>query len=193
MEFGIPLTKFDPNHVRWGNPRVGPFRRTIPFAYEEGQIHFHSVILSLQPLKIVEMDVLRNQIVLEESRKLPFLSKIEQFQTLVQHSLLKHGAQWTEGCKKATEVAIPLQPLLKNKRLCLYLSTQADSLSFFNEGVAVPFSDTSIKPGDLIRITVKLQGLSLQMVEDNIWTGKSRIQHHILQIYKVSKEEDDFA
>jgi hypothetical protein len=45
----------------------------------------------------------------------------------------------------------------------------------------------------MIRITVKLQGLSLQMVEDNIWTGKSRIQHHILQIYKVSKEEDDFA
>jgi hypothetical protein len=30
--------------------------------------------------------------------------------------------------------------------------------------------------------------LSLQMVEDNIWTGKSRIQHHILQIYKIKEE-----
>ena len=174
MEFGIPLSRFDPNHVRWGSPRIGPFRRTVPFAYEEGQINFHSVILCLQPLRIVEMDTLRNQIILEEPRKASFLSKIEQFQNLVQQSLLKH--------------AIPLQPLFKNKRLSLYLSSQSDSLSFFEDGKSTQYSETSIKPGDLVRITVKLQGLSLQMVEDNIWTGKSRIQHHILQIYKIKED-----
>jgi hypothetical protein len=191
MEFGIPLSRFDPNHVRWGSPRLGPFRRTVPFAYEEGQINFHSVILCLQPLRIVEMDTLRNQIILEEPRKASFLSKIEQFQNLVQQSLLKHANQWTEGCKKVIEGAIPLQPLFKNKRLSLYLSSQSDSLSYFEDGTSSLYSDTSIKPGDLVRITIKLQGLSLQMVEDNIWTGKSRIQHHILQIYKVKEEKTE--
>ena len=191
MEFGIPLSRFDPNHVRWGSPRIAPFRRTVPFAYEEGQINLHSVILCLQPLRIVEMDTIRNQILLEEPRKASFLSKVEQFQNLVQQSLLKHSVQWTEGCKKAIEGNIPLQPLFKNKRLCLYLSSQSESLSFFNEGGSTNYSDTSIKPGDLVRITVKIQGLSLQMVEDNIWTGKSRIQHHILQIYKVKEEKTE--
>jgi hypothetical protein len=70
----------------------------------------------------------------------------------------------------------------------LYLSSQSDSLSFFEDGKSTQYSETSIKPGDLVRITVKLQGLSLQMVEDNIWTGKSRIQHNILQIYKIKEE-----
>jgi hypothetical protein len=35
------------------------------------------------------------------------------------------------------------------------------------------------------KVIIKIHGLSLQMSEDDIWTGKSRIQHHILQIYKI--------
>ena len=48
------------------------------------------------------------------------------------------------------------------------------------------FSEKTIRPGDIIRAVVKIQGISLQMSEAEIWTGKSRIQHHILQLYKVN-------
>ena len=86
------------------------------------------------------------------------------------------------------EGSIPLQPLVKNKKLTLYLSSQPESLTFIEDGETAVFSETTVKPGDLLRITVKFQGLSLQMIEDNVWTGKSRIQHHILQIYKVKPD-----
>lgn len=180
MEFAIPISRFDPTRVRWCEPRVGPFRKTIPFGYTENQLIFNNLILVLQPLRIVELDWSRNQVVLEESNKMPFLSKLEQFQTIVGNELEKQSKNLIDNSK-----SIPLQPWLKSKKLTLYLSSQPDMLPFFTEDGAAVFSEKTIKPGDIIRAVVKIQGLSLQMADDNSWTGKSRIQHHILQLYKV--------
>ena len=82
----------------------------------------------------------------------------------------------------------PLQPWLKLKKLTLYLSSQPETLPFFINGMPAIFSQDTVKPGDIIRAVIKIQGLSLQMTEDDIWTGKSRIQHHILQLYKVTSD-----
>lgn len=187
MEFAIPISRFDPKHVRWGDPRVGPFRRTIPFRYDENQIMLNNLILVLQPLRIVELDWSRNQLVLEETKNMSFLSKLEQLQTLVSNGLEKHSIHWLEGSKGSNGQCYPLQPWLKSRKLTLYLSAQPDALPFFTECGNAIFSENTIKPGDLIRAVVKLQGVSLQMSEDDIWTGKSRIQHHILQLYKVTE------
>jgi hypothetical protein len=51
------------------------------------------------------------------------------------------------------------------------------------------FSDKTVKPGDMISAVVKIQGVSLQMSEDDIWTGKSRIQHHILQLHNIKNSD----
>lgn len=188
MEFAIPISRFDPTHVRWGQPRSGPFRKTIPFGYNENNIQLNNLILILQPLRIVEIDWMRNQIILEESKKLPFLSRLEQFQTLVTSEIENQSRHWFNECKPLPGTPISLQPWLKSKKLTLYLSAQPDSLPFFTEAGAAIFSDKTIKPGDILRAVVKIQGVSLQMSEQDIWTGKSRIQHHILQLYKVQPE-----
>jgi hypothetical protein len=189
MEFAIPISRFDPTHVHWGQPRSGPFRRTIPFGYDESNIQLNNLILILQPLRIVEIDWMRNQIVLEESKKLPFLSRLEQFQTLVTNEIENQSRHWLNDCKPPSGTSISLQPWLKSKKLTLYLSAQPDTLPFFTESGSAVFSEKTIKPGDILRAVVKIQGVSLQMSEDDIWTGKSRIQHHILQLYKVSSAE----
>jgi hypothetical protein len=44
-----------------------------------------------------------------------------------------------------------------------------------------------LKPGDLIRAMVRLQGVSLQLNELNDWTGKSRIQHYVIELYRISE------
>lgn len=187
MEFTIPISRFNPSCVRWGQPRLGPYRRTIPFGYSENQITLNNLILSLQPLRIVELDWSRNQMVLEESKKLPFLSKLEQFQTIVSNELEKNSKHWLEDSKSAV-TPVPLQLWLKSKKLTLYLSTQPSALPFYTSDGPAVFCESTIKPGDIIRAVVKIQGLSLQMSEDDIWTGKSRIQHHILQLYKVTSD-----
>jgi len=185
MEFAIPISRFDPSHVTWGEPRSGPFRRTVHFKYSENQIELNSLILVLQPLRVVELDWHHNQLVLEETKPMSFLTKLEQFQTFVNSSLEKNSKSWLDGSK--AQACLPIQPWLKSRRLILYLSAQPDTLPFFMESGQAIFSEATVKPGDLIRAIVKIQGISLQMTEDNIWTGRSRIQHHVLQLYKVTE------
>ena len=187
MEFAIPISRFDPTHVRWGVPRIGPFRRMVPFEYEENQIKLNTLNLILQPLRIIELDWSKNQLVLEETSKLSFLSKLEQLQNLVSAGLEKNSKHWLEGSQMFSGVFIHLQLWLKSRRLTLYLSSHPEQLPFFTEQGPAIFSDKTIQPGDLIRVVVKIQGISLQMSNDDIWTGKSRIQHHVLQIYKVTE------
>jgi len=186
MEFAIPISQFNPVNVKWGQPKSHPFRRTIPFEYEEGKMKFSNLIISLNPLKISEIDLEKNQIILEEAKGVPFLSKLEQFQNLVSNELVTNSKKWVEESKLPSIIQSPLQPWLKTKKIILYLSADPSSLSFFTENGPETFSSATIKPGDTIRAIIKIHGLSLQMSEDDIWTGKSRIQHNILQVYKIS-------
>ena len=187
MEFAIPISRFDPSNVIWGESRIGPFRRTVPFKYSENQTVLNSLIIVLQPLRILEIDWIHNQLILEETKSMSFLTKLEQFQTSVNCGLEKNSKEWLQGSKGA-QACLPLQPWLKSRRLTLYLSAQPETLPFFLESGSAIFSEKTIKPGDLIRAVVKIQGISLQMTEDNIWTGRSRIQHHVLQLYKVTDD-----
>lgn len=186
MEFAIPISRFDSAKVKWAPARTGPFRKTIPFLYEEDNIQFGNLIISMHPLKVVELDMERNQLVLEDTKKTSLLSKIENFQNTLSSELDKRSKAWLDEATSTNVVKLPLQPWLKSGRLTLYLSDKPDLLSFYTDGVSSVISDKTVKPGDMIRAVVKIQGISLQMSEDDVWTGKSRIQHHILQLYKVN-------
>ena len=186
MDLAIPISRFDPGRVKWGQPRDGPFRRIIPFGYEENPVNLSNLILVLHPLKIAEIDWSRSQIVLEDSNKLQFLSKLEQLQANVIQELEKNFTKWVDETKAPRVVKNPLQLWLKSKRITLYLSADPSTLSFHDTDGPSVFSQQNIKPGDIIRAVIKIQGVSLQMSEDDIWTGKSRIQHHILHLYKVA-------
>uniref|UniRef100_A0A6C0APK1 Uncharacterized protein n=1 Tax=viral metagenome TaxID=1070528 RepID=A0A6C0APK1_9ZZZZ len=186
MEFAIPISHFDPVNVKWGQPKSYPFRRTIPFEYDDNTIKSNNLIVSLHPLRVTEIDLEKNQLILEEYKKIQYLSKLEKFQELVTSELVNNSKKWTDSSKLPYSIQSPLQPWLKSKKLILYLSAEPSSLTFFTEDGPTVFSDTQVKPGDIIRAVIKIHGLSLQMSEDDVWTGKSRIQHNILQLYKVS-------
>ena len=66
----------------------------------------------------------------------------------------------------------------------LYLSNTPELLPFYKLGSKSVLSTETLVPGDFVRVVIKIQGISLQMTDDDIWTGKSRIQHHILQLCK---------
>ncbi len=185
----MPISIFDISKIKWAEPRSGPFRKTIPFTYEDLSLNFNNLIIALQPLKVTEVDMERNQLTLEDTRKNSHLIKIEQFQANVCSDLEKWSKEHLETSKGTTIVKSPLQPWLKSGKLTLYLSDKPDHLSFYNDAVPSIFSDKIVKPGDMISAIVKIQGVSLQMSEDDIWTGKSRIQHHILQLHKTKQSD----
>jgi len=186
MEFAIPISQFNPVNVKWGQSKSYPSRRIISFEYEENNIKFNNLIISLHPLRVTEINLEKNQIILEEYKGRPFLTKLDKLQELVTSELLTNSKKWTDSSKPPVSIQGPLQPWLKSKKLILYLSADPKSLAFFTENGPTVFSSEEVKPGDILRAIVKVHGLSLQMSEDDIWTGKSRIQHNILQLYKIS-------
>jgi hypothetical protein len=187
MEFAIPVTRFDPNNVTLNQPRSGSYKKTIPFGYTDNSLTFSSLVLSLETLKVVEIDWDKNQIILEEYTNLPFLSKLEQFQRLVNSQITTNFRKFlTDDEFPETLSIMPLQSCVKSRRITLYLSNEPSSLPFFSDTGPSKFSKDTVQPGSLLRVVVRLHGVSLQMTPSNIWTGKSRIQHHVLEIYKVS-------
>ena len=185
MDFVIPISHFDPDNVRLDQVKSCPLRKTISFAYNDGNISFNTLILSLHPLKVIEIDFEKKKILLEETKG-TLLSRLEQFQMNINTELEKNPTKWLDESMLPSVIKNPLQQWVKSKRFTLYLSSDPSSLSVFTQEGRAVFSETLIQPGDMVRVIIKIHGLSLQMSEEDIWTGKSRIQHHILQLYKLS-------
>jgi len=185
MDFTIPISHFDPKKVKLDQIKSCPLRKTISFAYEEDNINFTNLILVLHPLKVIEIDMEKKQLILEESNG-TLLSKLEQLQSNINIELEKNPKRWLEQSKIPHTVKNPLQQWIKSKQFSLYLSSDPSLLSMFTKDGRVTFTEDTLHPGDMVRVIIKIHGLSLQMSEEDIWTGKSRIQHHILQIYKIS-------
>jgi Rad3-related DNA helicase len=186
MDFAIPISRFDPKNIRLEKSRMNTFQRSIPFAYEDNNIMFNNVIVVLHSLKVIDIDIEKKQLFLEESTSSTLLSRLEQFQTNISNELEKNSKKWVEESKLPSVVKNPLQQWIKGKHVTLYLSADPSSLVFFSDKGRITFSSNTLQPGDTVRAIVKIHGLSLQMSEADIWTGKSRIQHHILQLYKCS-------
>lgn len=184
MEFAIPISKFKPENVVWGSARSAPLRKTIPFGYEEGGIMMSSLVIALDPLKVIQIDTEKNQLLLEEPRGI-CLSTLEKFQINVNNELEKNYKKWFDDSKVPAIVKSPLQTWVKSNRIALYLSSEPGSLHLYNEKGLTFFSEKTVNPGDMIQPVIKIQSLSLQLSEDDNWTGKSRIQHNILQLYKA--------
>jgi hypothetical protein len=185
MDIVIPISHFDPENVKLHQIKSAPLKKTISFIYQEHNITLTTLILGLHPLKVVDLDLEKKQIVLEECKTNSLLSKLEQFQTNINNELEQHADTWLEKSSLPSLIKNPLQQWVKSKRFTLYLSTDPSSLPLFSQEGKSIVSNTTLQPGNIVRVIIKIHGLSLQMSEDDIWTGKSRIQHHILQIYKI--------
>jgi len=184
MEFAIPLLDLDISKVKWSEPRSDNFRKCIQFTYQDTSVSFNNLIIVMQPLRVSEIDDERHQIILEDEQGKTTLDKIDQFQKSVCAELEKYSRDFLEDSRGI--VKLPLQPWLKSGKLSLYLTDKPEHLNFYTDKGLTRFSEKTVKPGDIIRAVVKIQGISLQISEDSIWTGKSRIQHHILELYKVN-------
>jgi sucrose-6-phosphate hydrolase SacC (GH32 family) len=185
MDFAIPISHFDPKKVKLDQIKSCPLRKTISFAYQEENIQFTNLSLVLHPLRVIELDMEKKHLILEESNS-SLLSKLEQLQSNINTELEKNPRRWLEQSKIPSILKNPLQQWIKSKQFALYLSSDPSSLSIFTDEGKVTFTEDILQPGDMVRVIIKIHGLSLQMSEEDIWTGKSRIQHHILQLYKLT-------
>jgi hypothetical protein len=184
MDLAIPIKEFDPRKVTIGKPRDKVFRKIITLEYEDSNIHLYNLILVLDPLRVTGIDFSNNTLTLEESNKSPNLSKLEEMCKILNAQLDLDYKKWLGNSSFDKTVRLPIQNWVNQGGINLYLSNKPELLPFYKLGSKSVLSTETLAPGDFVRVVIKIQGISLQMTEDDIWTGKSRIQHHILQLSK---------
>jgi hypothetical protein len=185
MDFAIPISRFETGNVELVKQPTNKF--SLGFSYKDGQFCNTPILLVLEPLKVVFIDWSKHQINLKEDENyMSFLSKFLAFQKNIHESLGKHAKEWLGESYSEDMSYFATQPLFKSGILTLYMSSALDSVTYVADQKEQNFLNETLQPGDLVRIVVKLYGVSLQKSESEIWTGKSRIQHSILQIYKVN-------
>jgi hypothetical protein len=184
MDLAIPIEKFDPSKVIIGKSHDNPVRKIITLEYKDNNLHLYNLVLVLDSLKVKEIDLLNNMLILQESKESPNLSKLEELRKILNTQLDTNYKKWVDNANLLKLVKAPIQNWVTPEGIVLYLSNKPELLTFYNSGTKSVISTETIAPGDFIRAVIKIQGISLQMTEDGNWTGKSRIQHHILQLYK---------
>lgn len=190
MECTIPLQTFELGKVRLGQLTRGQ-KPLLPITYVDGDIHFNCVTLLLPGLAVKAYDTATGRL----SLHLPpaTAQKLQGLQDMLIGTVKSQHTGWffSEKPRPAEELRAGFQSFVDHGVLHLYCPQPATGtggpplqpINVYSKGEwkkgRAPAA--SLVPGSLVRIALRVQGLSfhLQPVTGQ-WTGKYRIQHKIV-------------
>lgn len=192
MEWAVPLQKIDVNKINVGQIRYGE-KPLAPLAYSDGPIHLPSVNILLPPLLVKDYDPQTGRLKLSIQDNTAVLHTLSSLQETLLKIVFQKQSEWFPGSRKTSEeLHVFFQPFVENNIINLYCpSAVTGNISIpiwkdkgWSKGVTVG----SIVKGDMIRVGLRIQGISFQHnLEADIWTGRFRLQHKILQVFCCPK------
>jgi len=162
-------------------------------SYKDESVSLTCLSILLPPLPIKSYDTDTGKLALSLSGYPQLLAKLQAFQVKMLQTIYANYTSWfpLEQPRDIDETNNSFQPLIMNN--CIHLYCPLVTVGSFNEiGI---FSDSAwskgtIQPnllaaGKQVRIGLRLQGISFhQHPLTRKLTGRSRVQHRILVIYK---------
>ena len=192
MEWAVPLQKIDVNKINVGQIRYGE-KPLAPLAYSDGPIHLPSVNILLPPLLVKDYDPQTGRLKLSIQDNAAVLHTLSSLQETLLKIVFQKQSEWFPGSRKTSEeLHVFFQPFVENNIINLYCpSAVTGNISIpiwkdkaWSKGVTTG----SIVKGDTIRVGLRIQGISFQHnLEADIWTGRFRLQHKILQVFCCPK------
>jgi hypothetical protein len=194
MEWCVPLQKLELNKISVGSliTRVNREKKPmVPLSYVDGQVTMpvltillpHLIIDSYNPANgRLELAMMTNWIA----------SKLTAIQTSLLEVICASQVAWFGTSKFSREEVYRLfQPMVEGNKLHLYCPSTLqekrkgmNGIRIWRDGVWVEDVQPGfLTRGQIVRVTLQIQGMSLQMViNDTSWTGRARLQHRILGI-----------
>jgi hypothetical protein len=194
MEWCVPLQKLEVTKIVLGNLQIKPHRETKPIAplgYIDGAMVMPVLTVLLPHLVVDSYNSADGRLILLLDSQ-QSIGKLTSIQTGLITSLTNSQHTWF-GTRKYSESEINdfFQPMIDGNKLQLYCpSTLLEKrkgsgvIKLWKEGTWVE----GVRPGlfvagQKIRVALQIQGISLQLTGDSVWTGRSRLQHRILGIF----------
>jgi hypothetical protein len=194
MEWCVPLQKLELGKINHGGliTRVNREKKPmVPLSYVDGQVTMPVLTILLPHLLIDSYNPANGRLELAMTTTW-VSSKLTAIQTSLLEVICASQLAWF-GANKFTreEVYRLFQPMVENNKLHLYCPSTLQEKRKGMHGIRI-WKDgvwtEDVQPGvlargQIIRVTLQIQGISLQMgVSDTFWTGRARLQHRILGI-----------
>jgi hypothetical protein len=189
MEWTVPIQKLE-------LPKIYPaalqnsVKPLTPLEYRDGPLILKHLNILLPPLIIKEYDTGTGRLTLH----LPESSAIQTKLQALQESLLllvhQHQKTWfPDSSRTKDQIQHFFQPFVEGTNLNLYCPLQTQDKKYFlhlwKENNWNRLSSPGLlQKGDVIRVALRLQGISYQTNPITAsWTGRFRVQHRIMCIY----------
>jgi hypothetical protein len=197
MEWCVPLQKLEVTKIVLGNLQTRPHRETKPIAplgYIDGAMVMPVLTVLLPHLIVDSYNSAdgRLELLLDSQQS---IGKLSSIQTGLITSITNSQHSWF-GTRKysQTEINDLFQPMIDGNKLHLYCPSTlvekrkgAGVIKVWKEGSWIEGVRPGLfVPGQKIRVALQIQGISLQLTGDSLWTGRSRLQHRILGIFLQS-------
>ena len=189
MEWTIPLQKLEVGKVNVGSIRYGE-KPMAPLAYFDGPIQMPSMNILLPPLIVRDYDPSTGRLKLSLSEVAHTASKLSALQDTLLGLVYLKQSSWFPGSRRTEQdLRLLFQPFVEGSYLHLYcpsnLTTGTTGISFWKQNHWQKGVDQeTIHRGDVLRVAFRIQGISFQQnIQQDIWTGRFRLQHKILYIF----------
>ncbi len=191
MEWTIPIQKLELSKIIPGSFQNSS-KPITPLEYKDATMNFKHLNILLPPLIIKDYDTESGKL----SIHLPEQSAIYQKLLALQDSLLtlvhQHQKVWfTDSNRTKEQIEHFFQPFVQDNNLLLYCPLQSQEKKFFlhlwKDGSWKKLSSPGLlQKGDIIRVALRLQGISYQTnSQTGSWTGRFRVQHRIMCMYHM--------
>jgi hypothetical protein len=188
MEWAIPLQKIDVNKIIVGQIRYGE-KPLAPLAYNDGPIRLPSVNILLPALLVKDYDPQTGRLKLSIQDNIAVLHTLSSLQETLLKIVFQKQSEWFPGSRRTSEeLHVFFQPFVENNIINLYCPSSVTgntNIPIWKEGTWLKgVAPGSVIKGDTIRVGLRIQGISFQNnLEADIWTGRFRLQHKILQVF----------
>ena len=192
MEWTIPIQTFEVSKVRIGQLRPGA-KMILPFSYHDTDFRFNYLSILLPLLPIQSYDPASGRLVLNLEGAPAVAIKFTSLQETMFAAMVQQQKMWfpetNVSIRSLQELRGAFQPMIEGNLLSLYCPSGTGPYGPCDVSVYTPakrwqqnVQRSILLPGRRIRVGFRLQGISLHMSPQKIWTGKFRIQHRILTV-----------
>ena len=194
MEWTIPIQKLELQKIHPGLLQ-NSIKPLTPLEYKDGHFVLKHLNILLPPLTIKEYDTVTGRLTLYLPDTSPIQSKLQALQESLLLLVHQHQKNWfPDSNRTKDQIQNFFQPFVEGNNLNLYCPLQTQDKKYFlhlwKDNVWNRLSSPGLlQKGDVIRVALRLQGISYQTNPiSGSWTGRLRVQHRIMCIYHCNSK-----
>jgi hypothetical protein len=163
MEWQIPIQKLEIGNINIGSPWAREKKEyyqkpMAPLSYFGTQFRLPFVSLLFPPLPIVEYNPHTSKLVIDMAETNLGTIKLNTFQETLINSILYHQSGWFQSSYTKDQIKEGFQPIIENSHIHLHCPSKGVPLYKNDEWIQANMTD--LKPGQKIRVAVKIHGIS---------------------------------